>query len=82
MTKLEIKACLRLGVEVYLQSSKTKRVWQLENHEGLGKIIGYQISPGLHSSLTTRQIDWHLENKPTNFTTINPCASGSITTSR
>ena len=64
-----IRAVLRLGSEVYLRSERTGKVWILLPHpKG-----GYVGQPVHHDQwLSLRQVNFHIKNKPHNFSTICP----------
>jgi hypothetical protein len=85
MTEQQIRATLRLGVQVFLRSERTGRVWIVTHDDNdPTKLRGYPDCryPTYKETgpLTTKQVGWHLINKPHNFTTTPPCASGSTTT--
>jgi hypothetical protein len=74
MTEQQIRACFRLGVEVYLRSERTGRVWDIKpcEHDPTTRVRGYPSASGTPQGtgwLTPRQVEWHLQNKPHNFST-------------
>jgi hypothetical protein len=63
-----IKAVIRFGSEVYLRSERTGNVWMLLPHpKGW---VGQPMSE--HPWLSYKQVNYHLKNKPHNFSTICP----------
>lgn len=76
MTEQVIRATLRLGVQVYLRSERTDRVWEIRPCEMMPQHLrGYPAKvplPGDTGFLTPGQVKYHLRNKPNNFTTTPP----------
>jgi hypothetical protein len=76
VTELDIRACIRLGVTMYLWSPRTGRVWEVRRCEhDPTRLRGYPADHGISGTgwLTPRQVEWHLQNKPHNFTTTLLC---------
>lgn len=71
MTRAEILACLKLGVPVYWRG---RRAWgQLTGLEAENRRTKLVVnSQNGHCGLNVKQLAWHLENKPQNFSTTSP----------
>ena len=70
MTEHQIRACFRLGVQVFLRSERTGRVWEIKPCIAPSdRHWGSPIDQRYAGTLTHRQVEWHLQNKPHNFST-------------
>lgn len=73
LTEEFIRAVTRLGQNVYIRSARTGHVWLIDKplDECSNKYCAKPINPD-GRVLTKKQVLWHLENKPHNFSVICP----------